>query len=145
IFLSASLSPLGISFLALRRRRFGERPPLARSPPGASSATSIRQLEMTESRKSSHAATRDSAETARDSISMSSQIQSMKVPDAVAAIAQAAAKANGDTEKYLPGWPLFSPPKVQLDKCSKCSREFCSSINLRRHTRVHRRTLNVDK
>ncbi|CAN6166126.1 unnamed protein product [Urochloa humidicola] len=100
---------------------------------------------MTESRKSSHAATRDSAETARDSISMSSQIQSMKVPDAVAAIAQAAAKANGDTEKYLPGWPLFSPPKVQLDKCSKCSREFCSSINLRRHTRVHRRTLNVDK
>ncbi|CAN6197776.1 unnamed protein product [Urochloa humidicola] len=100
---------------------------------------------MTASRKSSHAATRDSAETARDSISMSSQIQSMKVPDAVAAIAQAAAKANGDTEKYLPGWPLFSPPKVQLDKCSKCSREFCSSINLRRHTRVHRRTLNVDK
>ncbi|CAL5065548.1 unnamed protein product [Urochloa decumbens] len=45
----------------------------------------------------------------------------------------------------LPGWPLFSPPKVQLDKCAKCSREFCSSINLRRHTRVHRRTLNVDK
>ncbi|CAL5065546.1 unnamed protein product [Urochloa decumbens] len=100
---------------------------------------------MIASRKSSHFTTRDSAETLRENISTSSQIQSMKVPDAVAAIAEAAAKANGDTEKYLPGWPLFSPPKVQLDKCAKCSREFCSSINLRRHTRVHRRTLNVDK
>ncbi|CAL5075470.1 unnamed protein product [Urochloa decumbens] len=100
---------------------------------------------MIASRKSSRFTTRDSAETERENISTSSQIQSMKVPDAVAAIAEAAAKANGDTEKYLPGWPLFSPPKVQLDKCAKCSREFCSSINLRRHTRVHRRTLNVDK
>ncbi|PUZ69652.1 hypothetical protein GQ55_2G127000 [Panicum hallii var. hallii] len=100
---------------------------------------------MGASRKSSHVTTKDSAETARDIISTSSQIQSMKVPDAVAAIAQAAAKANGETEKYLPGWPLFSPPKVQLDKCTKCSREFCSSINFRRHTRVHRRTLKVDK
>ncbi|CAN6210125.1 unnamed protein product [Urochloa humidicola] len=100
---------------------------------------------MTASRKSSHVTTRDSAETARDNISTSSQIQSMKVPEAVAVIAQAAAKANGETEKYLPGWPLFSPPKVQLDKCTKCSREFCSSINFRRHTRAHRRTLNVDK
>ncbi|CAL5090326.1 unnamed protein product [Urochloa decumbens] len=100
---------------------------------------------MIASRKSSHVTTRESAETARDIFSTSSQIQSMKVPDAVAAIAEAAAKANGDTEKYLPGWPLFSPPKVQLDKCTKCSREFCSSINFRRHARVHRRTLNVDK
>ncbi|KAF8675243.1 hypothetical protein HU200_047916 [Digitaria exilis] len=99
---------------------------------------------MNASRKSGHV-TRDSAETATDIISTSGQITSRKFPDAVAAIAQAAAKANGETEKYLPGWPLFSPPKVQLDKCTKCSREFCSSINFRRHTRVHRRTLKVDK
>ncbi|KAF0911502.1 hypothetical protein E2562_011147 [Oryza meyeriana var. granulata] len=45
----------------------------------------------------------------------------------------------------LPGWPLFSPPKLQLQKCTKCSREFCSSINYRRHTRVHRRTLQIEK
>ncbi|KAJ1289035.1 hypothetical protein BS78_02G134800 [Paspalum vaginatum] len=83
---------------------------------------------------------KDSAETARDIITTSGQIQSLKIPDAVAALAQAAAKAND-----LPGWPLFSPPKVQLDKCTKCSREFCSSINFRRHTRVHRRTLKIDK
>ncbi|KAL6593050.1 hypothetical protein ACP70R_049136 [Stipagrostis hirtigluma subsp. patula] len=75
----------------------------------------------------------------------SGQIQPLKIPDAVVALAQAAAKANGETEKYLPGWPLFSPPKVQLEKCAKCSREFCSSINFRRHTRVHRRTLKLDK
>ncbi|KAF5207715.1 C2h2-like zinc finger protein [Thalictrum thalictroides] len=45
----------------------------------------------------------------------------------------------------LPGWPLLSPPKVQLQKCDKCSREFCSPINYRRHKRVHRRALKVDK
>ncbi|BAF25898.1 uncharacterized protein [Oryza sativa Japonica Group] len=45
----------------------------------------------------------------------------------------------------LPGWPLFSPPKLQLQKCTKCPREFCSSINYRRHTRVHRRTLQIEK
>ncbi|RCV10783.1 hypothetical protein SETIT_2G135900v2 [Setaria italica] len=133
-------STLGLPFLAASRRRQVERPPLASSSSGASPVTSIRQLEMNASRKSSHVTTKDNAETARDIISTSSQIQSMKVPDAVAAIAQAAAKAND-----LPGWPLFSPPKVQLDKCTKCSREFCSSINFRRHTRVHRRTLKVDK
>jgi hypothetical protein len=54
---------------------------------------------MSASRKSSNVTTKDSAETARDTAS--SQIQSMKVPDAVAAIAQAAAKANGDTEKCM--------------------------------------------
>jgi hypothetical protein len=58
-------------------------------------------MEMGASRKSSHVTTKDSAETARDIISTSSQIQSMKVPDAVAAIAQAAAKANGETEKCM--------------------------------------------
>ncbi|PSS33059.1 Receptor-mediated endocytosis protein [Actinidia chinensis var. chinensis] len=45
----------------------------------------------------------------------------------------------------LPGWPLLSPLKVQMQKCEKCSREFCSPINYRRHIRVHRRSLNVDK
>lgn len=45
----------------------------------------------------------------------------------------------------LPGWPLLSPLKVQMQKCEKCSKEFCSPINYRRHIRVHRRTLNIDK
>lgn len=45
----------------------------------------------------------------------------------------------------LPGWPLLSPLKIQMQKCDKCSREFCSPINYRRHIRVHRRSLNVDK
>lgn len=103
------------------------------------------QSEMNASRKSSHLSSKDSAETARDIITTSGQIQPLKIPDAVAALAQAAAKANGETEKYLPGWPLFSPPKVQLDKCTKCSREFCSAINFRRHTRVHRRSLKIDR
>uniref|UniRef100_A0ACD5Y2V6 Uncharacterized protein n=1 Tax=Avena sativa TaxID=4498 RepID=A0ACD5Y2V6_AVESA len=78
-------------------------------------------------------------------MSTSGQIQPLKIPDAVVALAQAAAKANGETEKYLPGWPLFSPPKMQLSKCTKCPREFCSSIALRRHTRVHRRALKIEK
>ncbi|KAJ0966665.1 hypothetical protein J5N97_023582 [Dioscorea zingiberensis] len=77
--------------------------------------------------------------------STSEPIQSLKFPDAVVAFAQAAAKANGEPEKYLPGWPLLSPSKVQLQKCDKCSREFCSTINYRRHIRVHRRSLNIDK
>ncbi|KAF9668392.1 hypothetical protein SADUNF_Sadunf15G0124000 [Salix dunnii] len=42
-----------------------------------------------------------------------------------------------------PGWPLLTPLKVQ--KCSKCSREFCSSINYRRHLRVHHRLKRLDK
>ncbi|XP_051138320.1 uncharacterized protein LOC127256384 [Andrographis paniculata] len=45
----------------------------------------------------------------------------------------------------LPGWPLLTPLKVQMQKCEKCSREFCSPINYRRHSRVHRRSLNVKK
>ncbi|XP_028117678.1 uncharacterized protein LOC114315278 [Camellia sinensis] len=32
-----------------------------------------------------------------------------------------------------------------MQKCEKCSREFCSPINYRRHSRVHRRSLNVNK
>lgn len=48
-------------------------------------------------------------------------------------------------QQELPGWPLLTPLKVQMQKCEKCSREFCSPINYRRHIRVHRRLLNGDK
>ncbi|GLT31191.1 hypothetical protein SLA2020_059430 [Shorea laevis] len=41
----------------------------------------------------------------------------------------------------LPGWPL----KVQMQKCDKCSREFCSPINYRRHMRVHHRLKKLYK
>ncbi|KAJ4954624.1 hypothetical protein NE237_011407 [Protea cynaroides] len=77
--------------------------------------------------------------------SASEHLQTLKIPEAVVAFAQAAARANGEPEKYLPGWPLLSPSKVQMQKCEKCSREFCSPINYRRHIRVHRRSLNIDK
>ncbi|WOL05836.1 hypothetical protein Cni_G14567 [Canna indica] len=73
-------------------------------------------------------------------MSTSEQIQALKVPEAVVALAQAAAKVND-----LPGWSLLAPCKVQFQKCEKCSREFCSTINFRRHIRVHRRSLNIDK
>lgn len=43
------------------------------------------------------------------------------------------------------GWPLLSSLKVQLQKCDKCSKEFCSTINYRRHMRLHRRNLNLNK
>ncbi|RDX92733.1 hypothetical protein CR513_25092, partial [Mucuna pruriens] len=45
----------------------------------------------------------------------------------------------------FPGWPLLSPVKVQLQKCDKCSREFCSPINYRRHIRVYHRLKKLDK
>ncbi|KAG6546741.1 hypothetical protein Mapa_011930 [Marchantia paleacea] len=61
---------------------------------------------------------------------------SLKVPPGVVAFTQAAAKGTD-----LPGWPLLSPSKMTLTKCDKCSREFCSSLNYRRHVRVHRKTL----
>lgn len=77
--------------------------------------------------------------------SSSENMQSLKIPEAVVAFAQAAAKANGEPEKYIHGWPLLSPTKVQMQKCDKCPREFCSPINYRRHIRVHRRSLNIDK
>ncbi|XP_061352848.1 uncharacterized protein LOC133297691 isoform X2 [Gastrolobium bilobum] len=48
-------------------------------------------------------------------------------------------------QQELPGWPLLSPLKVQLQKCDKCSREFCSPINYRRHIRVHHRLKKLDK
>ncbi|MQL90719.1 hypothetical protein Taro_023331 [Colocasia esculenta] len=78
--------------------------------------------------------------TSRVAKSSSEHMQALKIPEAVVAFAQAAAKAND-----LPGWPLLSPSKMQLQKCDKCSREFCSPVNYRRHIRVHRRSLNVNK
>ncbi|XP_019449666.1 PREDICTED: uncharacterized protein LOC109352234 isoform X3 [Lupinus angustifolius] len=50
-------------------------------------------------------------------------------------------------QQELPGWPLLSPfpVKVQLLKCEKCSREFCSPINYRRHIRVHHRLKKLAK
>ncbi|KAH9625652.1 hypothetical protein KSS87_021678 [Heliosperma pusillum] len=52
-----------------------------------------------------------------------------------------------DQQAYLPGWPLpmLSPMKIEMLKCDKCSREFCSTISYRRHRRLHRRKLNLDK
>ncbi|KAJ8771496.1 hypothetical protein K2173_026673 [Erythroxylum novogranatense] len=52
---------------------------------------------------------------------------------------------NALDQQDLPGWPLLTPLKVQMQKCDKCSREFCSSINYRRHIRVHHRLKKLDK
>ena len=41
--------------------------------------------------------------------------------------------------------PLVSPTKMQMQKCDKCSREFCSPVNYRRHIRVHHRLKKLDK
>ncbi|KAL4325380.1 hypothetical protein GQ457_11G032670 [Hibiscus cannabinus] len=48
-------------------------------------------------------------------------------------------------QQEIPGWPLLTPLKVQMQKCDKCSREFCSPINYRRHIRVHHRLKILDK
>ncbi|KAE9592576.1 hypothetical protein Lal_00028646 [Lupinus albus] len=50
-------------------------------------------------------------------------------------------------QQELPGWPMLSPLpiKVQLLKCEKCSQEFCSPINYRRHIRVHHRLKKLAK
>ncbi|XP_012852325.1 PREDICTED: uncharacterized protein LOC105971934 isoform X2 [Erythranthe guttata] len=62
-------------------------------------------------------------------------------------VTQACPNSNGlwCQVQYLPGWPLLAPVKVQMQKCEKCSQEFCSPINYRRHSRVHRRSLNINK
>ncbi|CAL9749170.1 unnamed protein product [Musa acuminata subsp. burmannicoides] len=99
---------------------------------------------MSEAKEDS-CSSKDSGSTIKGTKTSSEQMQALKIPEAVLAFAQAAARANGEPEKYLPGWPLFSPAKVQLQKCEKCSREFCSMINYRRHILVHRRTLKIDK
>ncbi|ESQ54743.1 hypothetical protein EUTSA_v10024755mg [Eutrema salsugineum] len=44
-----------------------------------------------------------------------------------------------------PGWPLLTPLKIQMQKCEKCSREFCSPVNFRRHSRMHRRLRKPEK
>ncbi|CAH2077964.1 unnamed protein product [Thlaspi arvense] len=44
-----------------------------------------------------------------------------------------------------PGWPLLTPLKIQMQKCEKCSREFCSPVNYRRHSRMHRRLRKPEK
>ncbi|XP_026379679.1 uncharacterized protein LOC113274531 isoform X1 [Papaver somniferum] len=48
-----------------------------------------------------------------------------------------------DPQADLSGWPLY--PKVPMQKCDKCVREFCSPINYRRHIRLHRRSLKIEK
>ncbi|GMI95432.1 hypothetical protein like AT4G25610 [Hibiscus trionum] len=48
-------------------------------------------------------------------------------------------------QQEIPGWPLLTPMKVQMQKCDKCSREFFSPINYRRHIRVHHRLKKLDK
>ncbi|KAL4557056.1 hypothetical protein LXL04_035226 [Taraxacum kok-saghyz] len=48
-------------------------------------------------------------------------------------------------QQDLPGWPLLAPMKIQMQKCDKCAREFCSPVNYRRHIRVHRRSLKFHK
>ncbi|KAG8057799.1 hypothetical protein GUJ93_ZPchr0002g26734 [Zizania palustris] len=52
-----------------------------------------------------------------------------------AAIGSQRGRGGRRSGQDLPGWPLFSPLKLQLQKCSKCFREFCSTINYRRHIR----------
>lgn len=68
------------------------------------------------------------------------RVASLQIPEAVVAFAQVAAKAD------LLGWPLMSPSRFQMQKCEKCSLEFCSALNYRRHMRVmHRRPLAAEK
>ncbi|KAF5743522.1 hypothetical protein HS088_TW08G00106 [Tripterygium wilfordii] len=52
---------------------------------------------------------------------------------------------NALDQQELPGWPLLTPLKIQTQKCDKCSREFCSPINYRRHIRVQHRLKKLDK
>ncbi|KAJ7516972.1 hypothetical protein O6H91_21G007000 [Diphasiastrum complanatum] len=68
------------------------------------------------------------------------RLHSLKVPQAVVAFAQAAVKVND-----LAGWPLLSPAKIQMQKCEKCSQEFYSPLNYKRHSRIHRRLLHANK
>lgn len=51
---------------------------------------------------------------------------------------------NALDQQELRGWP-FSSLKVQMQKCDKCSREFCSPINYRRHIRAQHRLKKLDK
>ncbi|MCO5601514.1 hypothetical protein L7F22_055635 [Adiantum nelumboides] len=78
------------------------------------------------------------------------KIPNLKFPEAVVALAQAAAKASGESRGAgsvdLSGWPLIPFSKVQMFKCEKCCLEFCSPVNHRRHLRVkHRRAAQAEK
>ncbi|KAK6786741.1 hypothetical protein RDI58_015266 [Solanum bulbocastanum] len=46
------------------------------------------------------------------------------------------------TGEDITGWSLSN---LKMQKCEKCSREFCSPINHRRHIRLHRKSSNSDK
>lgn len=99
--------------------------------------------ELSGVKESIHNNVKETGSVGRGLQNSTEQMPSLKFPEAVVAFAQAAAKVNGEPEKYLPGWPLLS--KVQMIKCEKCSRDFCSHLNHRRHIRVHRRLLNFEK
>ncbi|KAF5451207.1 hypothetical protein F2P56_031486 [Juglans regia] len=47
-------------------------------------------------------------------------------------------------QQELQGWP-FPSLKVQMQNCDKCSREFCSPINYKRHICVHHRLKKLAK
>ncbi|PON44185.1 Zinc finger, C2H [Trema orientale] len=54
-------------------------------------------------------------------------------------------EAHGYLSDLHQSWPLVSPLKIQPQKCDKCSQEFCSPINYRRHIRVDHRSKKIDK
>ncbi|GLT35936.1 hypothetical protein SLA2020_103460 [Shorea laevis] len=45
----------------------------------------------------------------------------------------------------LPGLPFPAPSKVHMQRCDKCSQEFFSPINYRRHIHAHHRMKKADK
>ncbi|XP_073393006.1 uncharacterized protein [Physcomitrium patens] len=69
------------------------------------------------------------------------------VPQTLAAFSAGVAKNPGKQNLGTdsPGCSLLPPSKVQLQKCEKCSREFFSPFNHRRHTRTHRRISQIEK
>lgn len=88
--------------------------------------------------------------TVENSPKSGDKLPHLKFPEAVVALAQAAAKVSGESRTTgsmdLSGWPLVPFTKVQMFKCEKCCMEFCSPVNHRRHLRViHRRAVHNDK
>ncbi|KAK4749713.1 hypothetical protein SAY87_027162 [Trapa incisa] len=55
------------------------------------------------------------------------------------------ANANKETTYLLEALHFLRGLFVQLQKCDKCSRKFFSSINCRRHVRIHHRLKKLDK
>ncbi|GJM99608.1 hypothetical protein PR202_ga16728 [Eleusine coracana subsp. coracana] len=72
----------------------------ASGPCGLGGST-LFSLEMNPSKRFNQVPDKDSAEAEKDIMTTSGQIQPLKIPDAVVALAQAAAKANGETEKCM--------------------------------------------